>query len=53
MIKIFTHSWTSSLESIVNIWLNDNLDKINIQDIRFSVCSDGTKYVFIIYKNLI
>ena len=49
MIKIFAHSCTSSLESIVNIWLNDNLDKINIRDIRFSVCSDGMKYVFITY----
>lgn len=49
VIKIFAHSCTSSLESIVNIWLNDNLDKINIRDIRFSVCSDGMKYVFITY----
>jgi hypothetical protein len=46
MIKIFSHDFTSSLESMVNIWLNDNLDKINIQ---FSVCSDGVKYIFITY----
>ena len=49
MIKIFSHSLASSLETMVNIWLNDNLDKVNIQDIRFSACSDGMKYVFITY----
>lgn len=49
MIKIFSYSHLSSLESMVNIWLNDNRDKINVRDIRFSVCSDGMKYVFITY----
>lgn len=49
MIKIFSHSLTSSLENMVNIWLNDNLNKINIRDIRFSACSDGMKYIFITY----
>ena len=49
MIKIFSHSLPFSLENMVNTWLNDNLDKINIQDIQFSVCSDGIKYVFITY----
>lgn len=49
MIKIFSHDFTSSLETMVNTWLSDNLDKINIRDIRFFVCSDGMKYIFITY----
>lgn len=49
MIKIFSHSLTNSLETMVNTWLSDNLDKINIRDIQFSVCSDGVKYIFITY----
>lgn len=49
MIKIFSHSLTHSLETMVNVWLSDNLDKINIIDIQFSVCSDGMKYIFITY----
>ena len=49
MIKIFQHKLVSSLENVVNTWLNDNLDKIDIRDIQFSACSDGMKYIFITY----